>query len=307
MSLNNPNYKLPNFLIIGAAKSGTTSLYFYLKQHPQIFMPFNKEPFFFTFEGQNMDDYRFIGDMASRAQTITNIEDYRQLFEKAPEDAVIGEASTLYLYDKNTPQCIHEYIPDVKMIAILRNPVDRAFSHFRHFRREAHEPIHNFGDVINEEQKRMQEKWFPSYYYVDTGFYSQQIKNYLSIFPKEQLKVFLYEDLQNTQALMQSIFEYIGVDANVPIDTSAKFNVSGKVKFPWLYKLNKKSGGIKEVVRNIIPAKNWNWMKNQWDALVLGQDQKLSDEVRQQLIDRYRDDIVELQTLIDRDLSHWLN
>ena len=121
---------MPNFLLIGAAKAGTSSLYGYLKQHPQIYMSPIKEPRFFALEGETLN---FNGPTRGINQTsINTLEAYSQLFQKVTTEKAIGEASTIYLSSPKAPERIKHYLPDVKLIAILRDPSERAFSSYMH-------------------------------------------------------------------------------------------------------------------------------------------------------------------------------
>ncbi len=298
--------RMPDFLVIGAAKSGTTSLYFYLQQHPKIFMPFMKEPFFFAFEGLDPYQYHFEGKMRSNFKAIVDLEHYQTLFENAPKESLAGEASTLYLYDKNAAERIKYHIPDVKMIVLLRNPVDRAYSHFRHFVRDGFEPESDFTTVIKSEKKRMEENWFPSYYYLDAGFYSIQLKRYFDLFPKNQFKIFLYEDLLDAEQMVREIFEFLGLDTNIRLDTGAKHNRSGLLRFPDLYDSVRNSSRVKPFIRKLIPIKIWSRLREFWEKALIKPIDGLDDKVRPELQKIYREDILELQELIDRDLSRWL-
>ncbi len=114
---------MPNFLIVGAMKCGTTALYYYLEQHPQIFMSPVKEPNFFCFEGREGLD---------SGNSITDIAAYRGLFRGVSSERAIGEASHCYLYEPRAVERIKHYTPDARLIAILRSPIERAYSHFLH-------------------------------------------------------------------------------------------------------------------------------------------------------------------------------
>ena len=116
---------LPNFLIIGSAKGGTSSLHYYLRQHPQIFMPDLKEPRFFALEGETLNFQN--PDSAINHDSVTNLREYKNLFANAINEIGIGEASPLYLYSEKAVRRIKHYVPDAKLIVILRNPVDRSF------------------------------------------------------------------------------------------------------------------------------------------------------------------------------------
>lgn len=300
-----PHKRMPDFLIIGAAKSGTTSLYYYLMQHPNIFMPKNKEPMFFTFEGEKLDIYHFEGPL-DLPDVVTNIEDYLRLFKNASPEQKIGEASTLYLYDPQTPKRIKHYIPNSKLIAILRNPVDRAYSNYQHYRTVNREPLASFSQAIKAEEFRMRENWYKSYLYIDAGYYSKQILNYLNYFPIQQFKFFLFEDLNDSSAIAKDIFTFIGVDPEIQLDTSARYNISGKLRFPRIYRSIRNARGVKHSMRKIISPKIWGLLKNLFDKFIMVKNEPLDFEIKNQLIQVYREDILNLQNLIGRDLSTWL-
>jgi hypothetical protein len=297
---------MPDFLIIGAAKSGTTSLYFYLQQHPQIFMPYMKEPFFFAFQGQELQDCFLAGKMKENLRVVTTLEQYQALFADAPVGSMVGEASTLYLYQPNAAARIKEQIPNVKLIVVLRNPVDRAYSHYQHFVRDGYEPEADFYSAILAEKIRMQQNWFPSYFYFDAGFYSVQLKRYYDLFPKEQIKVFLYEDLQDAEKMTKEIFAFFGLNTDLKIDTGTKHNLSGDIRFPALYRSVKHSAKIKPFLRRLMPVKAWSRLRAYWEKWIIRPVGGMDEEVREELQTLFREDILSLQGLIDRDLSSWL-
>lgn len=176
---------LPNFLIIGAAKAGTTSLYSYLKQHPDIFMSSWKEPKFFSLEGEKLD---FQGpSQIINTDSINNLESYLELFEGVKDETAIGEASPIYLYSPKAPANIKKYIPDAKLIVVLRHPAERAFSSFAHLIRAGYETL-SFEEALEEEPQRIKEKWAPLWYYKEKGFYAQQLERYFELFDREDRK-----------------------------------------------------------------------------------------------------------------------
>jgi len=179
---------MPNFLIIGAMKSGTTSLYHYLKQHPQIYMSPVKEPKFFALEGEPFySDSRGSGGLA-RIKGIRELKSYQEQFEGVSHEIAIGEASPLYIYVPKAVERIKYYIPEAKLIAILRHPVDRAYSHFLHWIQRGLEPLDsNFESVIREEEIRISQDWSPNWHYKQRGSYYQQLKRYYENFNREQI------------------------------------------------------------------------------------------------------------------------
>ena len=130
---------LPNFIIIGAEKAGTTALWQFLRQHPQVYMSAVKEPQFFGYEGREVS-FQGPGPVVKEALPICDLEEYKSLFKGTESYKAVGEASPSYLYNSQAPERIRHYVPQAKLIAILRNPVDRAYSRFLHLVREDREP-----------------------------------------------------------------------------------------------------------------------------------------------------------------------
>ena len=141
---------MPNFLIIGANKAGTTSIYSYLKQHPQIYMSPVKEPMFFTLEGKNIDRTE-VSRQITLKTAVNDIEDYQALFQGVSNEKAIGEASTAYLHCPWCAERIKQYIPDVKLIAILRDPIERAYSNYLMYVRWGLETL-DFPEAVRQEE-----------------------------------------------------------------------------------------------------------------------------------------------------------
>ena len=149
------NYRMPNFIVIGASKAGTTSLYEYLKQHPQIYMSPMKELRFFAIEGEKVDFCGPWDRIEIERYSIKTLEDYKNQFQGVTDEIAIGEASPWYLYSEKAPKSIKSYIPDAKLIAILRDPVDRAYSHFSMHVMNGREPLADFTQALQEEEERI--------------------------------------------------------------------------------------------------------------------------------------------------------
>ena len=130
---------MPDFLIVGAAKSGTTALYHYLGQHPEVFLSPIKETNFFAQKGKNLDFNGPKDNLITHKKTITETVDYYNQFTNVTNEKAIGEICPSYLYYKDAPKNIKEHIPEVKIIAILREPVSRAFSAWVHLTRDGRE------------------------------------------------------------------------------------------------------------------------------------------------------------------------
>ncbi len=299
---------LPNFLIIGAQKCGTSSLYQYLKQHPQIYMSRIKEPQFLAIEGEPyLPRAKGSGGLA-RIQGIRDFETYCQQFQGVSDEIAIGEASALYIYVPKTIERIKHYIPDAKIIAILRQPVDRAYSHYLNWVQRNLETFNaDFIKLFQEEETRIRNDWSPSYHYKTRGFYYAQLKPYFENFRQEQFKIYLYDELRdNPVKLVQDILKFLNVDETFMPDFSEQYNVSQIPKNKTLYQLVKKSNPLKSLFKPFFPASIRQNLKK--DFLQKNTVKpKLAPEIRQQLTEVYREDILNLQDLIQKDLSKWLN
>lgn len=296
---------VPNFLLIGAGKAGTTALYEYLRQHPQVYMSPTKEPNFFAFMGEEID-FQGPGEQEMiNCTSVTNFEIYYALFKQVSNQKAIGEASHWYLYSPKAAARIKYYLPNVKLIAILRDPVQRAYSDFLHFVRDSREPYTDFVQAIQEEEIRIEKNWGFGHY-IRRGLYYQQVKRYFDRFDQSQIKIYLNEDLKaNSLGLMNEIFQFLGIDDTFVPDTSYQPNVSGIPKNKALHTLFRKSNPIRTLIEPIAPASLRKLAINLKGKNLV--QPPLSPEIRQQLIQEiYREDILKLQDLVQRDLSKWL-
>lgn len=295
---------MPNFLVIGAAKGGTTALHRYLKQHPQIFMSPRKELRFFPFEN-NPPDYRGPGDEADAASMTINLEDYVAQFEGSDNFPARGEISPLYLYLPQSAERIRHYVPDAKLIAILRQPAERAYSHYLMIKRDGLETL-SFKDALAAEDKRVAECYGHRWHYLRRGFYAAQLKPYFANFKREQLKIYLYEDyISDPVGFAQDIFRFLNVDDTFVPDMSVRHNESKLARSRALQVFLTEPRAAKNLFKTFIPSR---WSRRIGDRLRSRNLTRppLSAELRRQLTEVYREDIKELQDMLGRDLSHWL-
>lgn len=297
---------LPNFLIIGAAKAGTTSLYYYLRQHPEVYMSPLKEPHFFSFEGEKLAFVR-PGGLPDPINTtaVTKFDDYSALFEGVSNEKAIGEASPSYLHTPKAAERIKSYIPDVKLIAILRHPVERAYSAFTGQYlsgiQQGAPHLTEFSEAIHSEELFMQENWTPVFFYKQLGFYYQQLIYYYKYFPADQIYICLNEDLkQNAVKALQNIFRYLEIDDTFIPDTSVRAGASGIPKNQFFYRFVKQNP-LKPLMKPFLPK----GLGQKFEKYMLNKP-LLEPAVRQELLAIYREDTLKLQDLIQRDLSDWL-
>ncbi len=291
---------MPNFLVIGAAKSGTTSLYHYLKQHPQVYMSPTKEPKFFAFEGRKLDfrgpGYRTV---------VTDIEEYRALFAGVSGEKAIGEASAMYLYVPEAADRIRRYVPEARLVAMLRNPVDRAYSAYLHRVREGRERL-SFSEALKEEETRIRDNWRPLWHHKRMGFYHAQLTRYYELFSREQIRVYLYEDLnEDPVGMMQSIFRFLEVDDAFVPDTSLRHNVTRIPRSRALQTFIQKPNPLEPLIKPFLPEGMRKRIRANLHNLNLTKP-PMPEDIREELTEAYREDILKLQGLIRRDLSSWL-
>lgn len=298
--------KIPNFLIIGAAKAGTTSLYYYLKQHPDIYMSELKEPHFFSFEGETLR-FRRAGNQPDpiNQMAITDWASYCALFEGVTTEKRIGEASPSYLHTPKAAAGIKARIPDVKLIAILRHPAERAYSGFLgqylNGVQKGVPYLSNFADAVHSEEKFERENWTPIFFYKKLGFYYEQLQHYYGLFQREQIHICFNEDLQRQPTeTLRGIFRFLEIDDTFVPDTSMKAGTSGVPKNQFLYRFLKQKS-VKSILKPLIPK----GFGQKFEKAMLNKP-KLSPDMRQELIGVYHDDILKLQDLLQKDLSAWL-
>ena len=295
----------PTFLIIGAAKAGTTSLYHYLHQHPDIFMSPVKEPNFFVFECHTLH-FEGPGDQAVVAQSVTTLAAYEALFAEGAQAQARGEASPLYLHVPEAPARIQRHVPDIKLIACLRHPVDRLHSHFWNMVKCGREPLQDFAEALAAEPERQRANWEWGWQYTAGGFYHAQLSRYYATFDPSQILVLLFEDfIANPVAVLQSIFRFLDVDDAFIPNVLLQHNATGLPKNPLLHRLMTSENPLRSTARMTLPLPvkkfiaTWLWSRNV-------EKPTLDPALRADLLALYHDDILKLQTLLQRDLSHWL-
>lgn len=302
--------RLPDFLIIGAGKSGTTSLDNYLKQHPDIFMSPVKEPNFFAYDKIELSSLDKDA-LAHYHESVTELSNYQNLFKKASETQILGETSNTYLVIDGTAEVIQSYISQVKIIAILRQPTSRLYSRYLHLARENQLPTKHFEDTLDRNSK-----WWVRNDLVKEGFYFTNLKRYFDIFPSENIKVYLHEDLQDhLSETLEDIFSFLNVEKSIDINDTIEYNKSGFIKNKFYDKTVGHNSIVKNVIKKLFPDQLYERMKNnQWLQKKVNdlKNENLSRPVLEKSLykkiteDIYAEEIKNLSKLINRDLTHWL-
>lgn len=304
-------YSLPDFLIIGAGKSGTTSLDQYLQQHPKLFMSRRKEPNFFAYESI---PETALNKYISRHyyQSIVKLNDYQKLFAGAKKNQLLGEVSNTYLVMDNAAERIKYYVPNVKLIAILRQPAERLYSRYLHLARENRLPSKDFRTVFDKNSI-----WWKRNDLIKEGFYFKNLSRFYSLFPPENIRVYFNEDLKNRpKELINDICSFLSIEEIAEIDYSIKYNRSGLIRNRWYDMTLGHNSIIKETLKAVLPSiiytrakenlrlhslvttlKDYNLNQPKLDVAL---KRRITEEI-------YGEDIKNLQCLLNTDLTHWLN
>lgn len=267
----------PNFFLIGAAKSGTTTLYRALGEHEDVFMPEVKEPHVYAYLADPSTAAHAYADAAAARRR------YADLYAGVDGERAVGDASTTNLVVPGASAAIAADVPDARVVAILLQPVDRAFSHHSHFVAARGDDITDFATAVREEEPR-REAGFPfTYQYLGWSRYSRQLQPFFERFGRDRLLVHLYDDLcTDAEAVVRSTFRFLEVADDRPLRPVGRFNrVEDRSPGRWgARRLFRRAGG--GVVR---PT--------------------LDPQLRAELTAGFHDEIVELEELLGRDLSVW--
>ena len=291
----------PDFIVFGAGKSGTTSLHRYLAQHPGIFMAQKKEPRFFA-----LDDHGRYPDLGSNAplrlvqdlerSSVADWDAYCQMFEGALPTQLAGEVSPLYLFTSRAPAKIHRLLPSVALIAVLRHPVDLALSAFKMNVRNGYETITRFEEAVPLRRAASREGWRWKLY-IEQAMHGRNLQRFFDLFPAQQLKVFLFDDLRtDPNCVVNAIFEFLGLESGLKIDVAARHNVGLEPRF---------SPGLRSAARRIVPEPILAHLRNQFRGLAR-KGVQMPASLRSEYLPVFREDVLLLQDLLDRDLSDWL-
>jgi len=289
--------KTPNFLCVGAQKAGTTSLHDILKNHPAIYLPERKEAHFF--------------DNEERYKKGTNWW-MNEFFSTYNDEPILGAMTPEYLYYSEVPARIAEHLTkDLKLIIVLRHPVDRAYSHYLMSKRRGFEK-HPFEEAIAAESERILQGDFERnhFSYIDRGRYSCQVKRYLDIFPAEKILFLSFENhiKQGLNDTLKTIQSFLGVEY-IELNTSIKSNVASETKSKNVQQLVNNDNFLKRIIKPLIPKKMRRAMKQkvgQINSQEMGTQAKLDTAKRDELFERYYSDEIEtLKNLTKIDFSYW--
>ncbi len=296
----------PNFFIVGAPKSGTTALYAYLRPHPNIFMPEIKEPHYFA---RDLGTY----------PRIKTPEDYTGIFARsAPQHLSVGEASVYYLRSAVAIGNIHAFNPDAKIIAMFRNPVDMVYSLHSQLLYWSEENVSDFERAWRLQERRSRGLDLPPgirspllVQYAQVAAFGTQAKRVLSTFPRDQVKLILYDDFAASPGqAYDEVIEFLGI----PHDGRTEFpriNENKRARTEWLRNFYRKPPPVlRSAFRGLKQALGKEGLaavkKKVVDANTVKEHRApLSPELRAELVEGFRGEVALLSRILGRDLSHW--
>lgn len=302
----NNGIQKPNIFIIGAAKSATTSIVGHLKFHPEVYIPEKKEPGYYgTFFYKMPREGK--GDERADSRVIKTWDDYLGLYSTDREYQVRLDASTDNLYHPETAEMIKRDCQDAKIIICLRHPVERAYSAYNYMVLRGRETL-SFEQAIEQDKHRQNYEYI--WRYLNGGFYYKAVKHYIDVFGKDNVKIVLFEEFaKNVQNEMNEIFKFVGLEP-MSIKADVVFNKSGKIKYPliysWVNKLIKGKSLFKKIYRIITPEHKRRVIIEKANSFLVGKKEPMNVDARKKLLNEYKEDIEELSSYLDMDLSHWL-
>ncbi len=297
----------PNFIVIGAGRCGTTSLHYYLGQHPDVFVSALKEPNYFAFD-PDLEAVQGHGDPADGdLYPVRTEREYLDLFASRGDASVVGEVSPLYFYTSGTAERIHGAVPDARIIAVLRDPAERAYSGYMKYVRDGAES-RSFEQAVEDElEGRTPSSRRGRWHYLRMGYYARCLAPYFERFPRDRIAVYFFEDLKrDTEGTLTEIFRFLEVDDLFEPDCSIRYNASGVPKSRLLHRLLRDTSIARWAKKRLLQPGRTRWLAPVL-RLQTGNLEKpmLPPVMRDMLLELYREDVRELETMLDRDLGHW--
>lgn len=304
----------PNFFIVGAPKCGTTSLHEYLQRHPEVFLPYYKEPHFF---GSDLEGSRF-------RQFRDKPEKYLKLFRDVRGERRIGESSPWYLASQEAAQEIYSYDPAAKIIIMLRNPVDMMYSMWSQFRYSGNEQIESFEEALAAEAERRQGKRIRRAAHCITGLhyrqmtrFSEQVKRYYDRFGRDQVMIIIFDDFRaDTAGVYRAVLSFLELDPSIQVEFGIR-NPNKEARLAWLQKLIVSTGFSLMLLKDrltflattsrLVPYKYRTRAVEGVIAAYTRYERRspLTPDTRRRLANETAPEIDALSDLLNRDLSHW--
>ena len=294
----------PQFLVIGAARSGTTALFQYLAEHPRLFLTEPKEPHYFALAGTT-PAFTGPGDRQTiNRLAVTDTDAYLALYRAARPDQVRGEASVSTMYHPDALPRVRQMVPDARLVCLLRDPVDRAFSAYGFMRTRGWEPCATFEEALADEPRRIAEGWHHIWHYTGMSRYGEQLRRALEVFPREQLLVLRHEDMSaDPDAVLARVYAHIGVPP-VPRTVAPDPHRSGEPRSRFLGRVVSTHHPLKKLLSPVVPTSVRRRLRRQIVARnVVRVDYR--PETRRALVETFSPDLDVLEQVTGLDVTAW--
>ena len=281
----------PNFFIVGAPKSGTTNISYYLIQHTQVFMPENLEPYYFA---------RLDIPQNYEREIISDEKKYLNLFKNAKNCKVVGESSPVYLYCPHSALEIKNRFPNSKLIISLRNPIEIAYSEYFSLKFMGFDQNRSFDELLDSSEEQLTRNEFHIDSLLEAGFYSKHIKRFQKIFSKNQIKIIIFEEyVKNTVPTINSILSFLGIKESITFDVTPK----GAYKVPRNFASQKlmNNSTFRKAAKFVIPTVTRQKIGERF-LVKESSRPPLKQNQRKRLTQIYQDDVENLSELLGRNL-----
>jgi hypothetical protein len=301
---------LPQFVIAGAPKAGTTALHAALATHPQLYLSPVKEPKYYLTDGRPPPraTQRGPGDAHSAQEWIWRRDRYLALFAGAPAGAVRGESTPFYLYDRAAHARLAADVPDVKVIVVVRDPVDRAWSNWVHLRSDGLEPEPDFAAAVRAEERRVAAGWAPFWHYRGLGRYGEQLRDLHRHVPPERVLLLRYRQLVDTpRDTLDRVSDFLGVAPGLA-HTVPPENVKPYVGDTWRYRLLARAARAGAAAGASVPPQVWRQVSRPLLAALHAQKAPrppMPVEVRREVLSALLPDIELLEDLTGESFGDW--
>ena len=297
-----------NLFIVGAAKSGTTSLYHYLNQHPDVFFPKVKEPNYYSnIESEDRMVYENPKEGVFYHNKIINDQNiYYSLYKNSFNYKVIGDASPSYLWDTKSAQMIYDNFPNAKIIIVLRNPIKRTYSHYLMNIKSGVEKENNFLTALKRDKKTKPKVWGGGkvLLYEELGMYHKQVKTYFNTFDKKNIKIIIYEDFfKNIDEGLNDIYAFLNIKKTDKVDSKIRYNQFVSPKNSMAKFLLQQKTKL-SLIRKLIPKKIINSFKNKF-LLQKAIKPDMDKNSKRYLSEVFSEDILKLEELLGQKFDGW--
>lgn len=297
--------RIPNLFIVGAPRAGTTTVYALLQRSPDVFTGPVKEPW--TLALRDLED-RWEGP-GDDGMVVRDFSIYTSLYESSKDQRYVLDASTIYLWSRAAVDEIGSHSPDAKIIVCLRDPVDRAYSHYMWHRTHGVEEM-SFEEAIRAEADREAAKWSPRWRYFALSLYADALQRYLRAFGKDRIIVVLYDNLSTAWGNeVDRLSEFLGINLDRNREHPLHLNQSGSPKISWIRRLVRGSTSITRLLKPILPEQQRHHLRaiasrweHQWNT---GPSHRVGPETRSWLLPHYIPDIERTEQVAGLQLDAW--